>query len=373
MNKPTILFIFAGAKYDLDHEFEVFLNHLSKNFSGYVITESFAAVNKNYGDFKLVSFKHWFKFPFINFFKYIISIFVYFLKLKFDRKVNIDLVVTYDPLKTGLLGLIAAWVYNAKFSPEVNGDYTTEVNYREINNKFMQKFKRLVFLTIERFVLKRSDGIKILYKSQIDFFKTDLQGKYIRVLPAYVDLSIFKNIEEKKEILFAGFPFYLKGVDLLIDAFKRVSDKYPEWTLKILGWYPNKQELEDKIGGHEKIYHHPPVYHKDMPEHIGRCGIFVLPSRSEAMGRVLLEAMAAGKARIGSDAGGIPTIINHGEDGLLFAAGNINSLTECLDKLLSDVSLREKLGRNGRDRAMREFSNDRFFSDFKSFYMKIIQ
>lgn len=373
MNKPTILFIFAGVKYDLDHEFEVFLNRLSKDFSGYVITESFAAVNKNYGDFKLVSFKHWFKFPFINFFKYIISMFVYFFKLKFDRKVNIDLVVTYDPLKTGLLGLIAAWIYNAKFSPEVNGDYTTEVNYREINNKFMQKFKRLVFLTIERFVLKRSDGIKILYKSQIDFFKTDLQGKYIRVLPAYVDLSIFKNIEEKKEILFAGFPFYLKGVDLLIDAFKRVSDKYPEWTLKILGWYPNKQELKDKIGGHEKIYHHPPVYHKDMPEHIGRCGIFVLPSRSEAMGRVLLEAMAAGKARIGSDAGGIPTIINHGEDGLLFAAGSINGLAECLDKLLSDMSLRERLGKNGRDRAMREFSNDRFFSDFKSFYMTIIK
>jgi glycosyltransferase involved in cell wall biosynthesis len=75
--------------------------------------------------------------------------------------------------------------------------------------------------------------------------------------------------------------------------------------------------------------------------------VLVLPSRSEGMGRVLLEAMAAGVPVVGSDAGGIPHYIRHGENGLVFLSGDAAALGEALRQLLSDRQLRERLGRRG--------------------------
>jgi glycosyltransferase involved in cell wall biosynthesis len=106
--------------------------------------------------------------------------------------------------------------------------------------------------------------------------------------------------------------------------------------------------------------------HAEVVEWIGRCAVLVLPSRTEAMGRVLVEAAAAGKPRIGSRVGGIPDVIRHDEDGLLFESGNESELACALERLLSSGNLRRRLGRAAEQRALTEYSNNRFLEHTQS-------
>ena len=127
------------------------------------------------------------------------------------------------------------------------------------------------------------------------------------------------------------------------------------------------------MGRHPAIFHQPPVLPSEMPEHMGRCAIFVLPSRTEAMGRVLLEAMACAKPRIGSDLEGIPTVIADGVDGLLFRPGDADDLAAKLDRLMGDANLRKQMGVAGHLRAVAEFNADRYFRRLFDFYGRVLR
>jgi glycosyltransferase involved in cell wall biosynthesis len=291
------------------------------------------------------------------------------LRMKGER---IALVTTYDPLKTGLIGAIVARLHGAKFVPHVNGVYTSDAQWLDEKDSIENRLKRRMYPAVMRFVLKRADGIKLLFKEQLAPFQNILGSKVVRVSPSAVATRAFKNLEEKKEVLLVGCPFKLKGVDIMIDAFKRVAPGYPDWTLKILGWYPDLRPLHAAIDGHPQIHHHPPVRGSEMPEHIGSCAILVLPSRSEAMGRVLVEAMAAEKPRIGSRVDGIPTVINDGVDGYLVEPGNVADLAEKLDRLMRDPGLRRSMGLAGKARIPAEFAEEVILADLAAFYDQVL-
>jgi len=289
------------------------------------------------------------------------------------QKVKIDLVSTYDPLSTGLAGLVISCIHKAKFCPAVNGVYTSPAQWIDGRDGLEKRVKKAIYPIMMRFVLKHADGIRLLFETQIDMFKNVTQDKVIHAFPPFVPTDRFKNMREEKEVLFSGIPFKLKGVDILIKAFKKIASKYPDWKLKILGWYPNPEELDRAIEGHPQIFHHKPVPYEEMPEHIGSCGIFVLPSRTEAMGRVLIEAMAAGKPRIGSNVEGIPSVINDGVDGFLFETENADDLAEKLDMLMSNEDLRRKLGKAGETRAKQEFTKSKYFNNLINFYNEVLE
>ena len=101
---------------------------------------------------------------------------------------------------------------------------------------------------------------------------------------------------------------------------------------------------------------------------MGHCGVFVLPSRTEAMGRVLLEAMACAKPRIGSRVGGIPTLIEHDVDGLLFRSENVDELEQQLRRLMSDAALRRALGEQAQRRQQKELTADAHFARVHELY-----
>ena len=294
------------------------------------------------------------------------------IKIRKSRS-QIYLVTTYGPLKTGLIGLVVARITGAKFAPEVNGVYTSKAQWLDMPNSISNKIKKIVYPIIMRFVLKRADGVKLLFKDQIRPFNKLCSGKIVRSFHCFVPTSQFHELPENKEVLFAGFPFKRKGVDILIEAFKKIAPKYPDWKLKILGWFPDPTELNKAIGGHPQIYHHPPVHYLEMPEHIGTCAILVLPSRSEAMGRVLVEAMAAGKLRIGAAVDGIPTVINDGIDGLLFKPEDVDDLASKLDMLMGNKELRKKLGEAGAKRVKQEFTEEAFINNVINFYKEVIE
>jgi glycosyltransferase involved in cell wall biosynthesis len=103
-----------------------------------------------------------------------------------------------------------------------------------------------------------------------------------------------------------------------------------------------------------------------MPDAVIRlmaeCAVFVLPSRSEGMPRVLIEAMAAGKPIIASRVGGIPHYIEHGQTGLLFDRDDVESLTKLLRDILASTEYRRRLGQTG-SRYAREYLSDTRYAE----------
>jgi len=145
-------------------------------------------------------------------------------------------------------------------------------------------------------------------------------------------------------ILSVGHIAFRKGQHFLAEAFCRIAHKYPDWQLWMAGhnaepacWAEiedliRKNKLEDRI----KLL----GARADTAELMQKASIFVQPSIWEALGLALQEALYHGCACIGSDAGGIPELITHGETGLLVSPGDVAALSTALEQLLDDPLLR---------------------------------
>ncbi len=95
---------------------------------------------------------------------------------------------------------------------------------------------------------------------------------------------------------------------------------------------------------------------KDTPSFLSCLDLFVMPSYHEAFGMVLIEAMAMGIPVIGTKAGGVPEIIEDGQNGLLVPPREVDSLAEAMKKLLFSKILSMDLARRGREKVKERFS-----------------
>lgn len=105
----------------------------------------------------------------------------------------------------------------------------------------------------------------------------------------------------------------------------------------------------------------------DNPQELMQiCDCVVLATYQETFGLVLIEAMSAGTAVIGSDAGGVPEIIDDGESGLLFETRNSDSLCDKLAVLYHQRELRERLARAGQKKAREQFGAERHYRELEA-------
>jgi glycosyltransferase involved in cell wall biosynthesis len=168
---------------------------------------------------------------------------------------------------------------------------------------------------------------------------------------------------EEPLILAVGFPFMIKGVDILVSAFRRIASHHPTWKLVLIG-HQIPDELRARGLEHSQIHALPGMPQRELVKWVSRCSVLALASRSEAMGRVLLESAAAGKCRVAARVGGIPTVVEHGVDGLLFDKENVSELAANLERVIEDEDLRHRLGAAARERVAREFSDSAYLEQF---------
>jgi glycosyltransferase involved in cell wall biosynthesis/SAM-dependent methyltransferase len=114
-------------------------------------------------------------------------------------------------------------------------------------------------------------------------------------------------------------------------------------------------------------------YRTDVSEIMSTLDLLVLPSHSEAFGRVLVEAMAAGKPVIGTTIGGIPEIIEDGVTGLLVPPGSPDDLARAIIKILRDPDLAHRMGAAGRERVKARFSPERSMAEIQKIYEKFVE
>jgi glycosyltransferase involved in cell wall biosynthesis len=165
----------------------------------------------------------------------------------------------------------------------------------------------------------------------------------------------------------------LKGADVLIEAFQRIAHRFPSHRLKIAGFGPDCEFFERLCKGENRIELITPVPHSLALQLISACSVFVLPSRTEAMGRVLLEAMAFRKPIVASRVEGIPTYVRDGYNGILFQPGDVEDLAKKLDCVLSDAHLAATLAENGYETVHEHLSEAKYCERFNEMIEAVIR
>ncbi|MEQ9569008.1 MAG: glycosyltransferase [Longimicrobiales bacterium] len=269
-------------------------------------------------------------------------------------------IVSYDPLQSGVMGVLAKWLTGAPLICEVNGVYGEDENLVDMPDREARAAKRNRMLRVGTFVLRRADHVKLLFPEQLDGFGTSICDQRVWFFNL-INEDVFqpRGLTPEKRMVFVGYPFLRKGADHLLEAWDRLRGEFPDWSLTLVGF---RVEEDAREGQHptEGVEFFGPLPPEELAALIESSAGLVLPSRSEAMGRVLLESAHLGRPRLGSRVGGIPYYIEHGVDGLLFEPANTDSLEQALRRFMSDPGLREKLSRGARERARTSFSSQEY-------------
>jgi glycosyltransferase involved in cell wall biosynthesis len=164
---------------------------------------------------------------------------------------------------------------------------------------------------------------------------------------------------ESVVILSVGNLIPTKGHELLLRSVAAVAANHPQVQCKIIGDGPERyrlQELAPELRIEDRVHFMGRRPRSEVAEAMRECALFALPSWYEGLGCVYLEAMSAQRPTIGCRGQGIEEVIRHGENGWLTEPKDLNSLTAALKALLSDQPLREKLGRNGRQTILQDYT-----------------
>lgn len=150
-----------------------------------------------------------------------------------------------------------------------------------------------------------------------------------------------------------------KGLDVLLRAFHEVLHGRHDVSLVVIGAsrpYRNTLEkLASDLGVGHRLQLIENLPHGRVHAYLERAAIFVLPSREEPFGLVLLEAGAFRLPVIGTAVGGIPEVIIHGETGILVPADDVAALSREIGRLLDRPDERERLGRALSEHVSRKF------------------
>lgn len=166
-----------------------------------------------------------------------------------------------------------------------------------------------------------------------------------------------------------------KKLEYLTSAIRKVVKEKSNIKFVITGKGLEKKRLETLVKNLDlstNVIFTGFVAGNQLPTYYAACDIFVLHTTYEAFGIVLVEAMASGKPIVSTRVGGIPEIVENGRTGLLIPPMNSEMLAEAILKLADNEKLRKKMGRNGREKAVKKFDWNVIVEKWLSTYEKII-
>lgn len=273
-----------------------------------------------------------------------------------------DAIVAYGPYRTGIAAYILKVLTRTPLILELPGNPRKTFDF---GGGAWTRIKRLLAPRLVSFLVKRADHLWLRYPGQVPGLGEADQSR-VSIFPNFVPINTVRvGVPGEKYILFLGFPWDLKGVDLLILAWNRLWRRFPDWHVKIIGHCPDRSPYIALQGDNTAIEFGYPVPHPKAMELMERCSIFVLPSRTDAMARVLIEAMAAGKPIIASRVDGTPHYLEHGRTALLFESENVDELTAHLETFLQSPAMASGMGEAAHAYAHAELSEVRYAERFR--------
>lgn len=209
---------------------------------------------------------------------------------------------------------------------------------------------------VRNIVYRFADVVTILTQADFNYLGSKLPNKVVMPNPLSYP-CVKEKMLRRKNILAVGRldVWYVKGFDILIEAWGMIAHKYPDWTLEIAG-----KGTDESMKYLQQISHDVNVekqvvflgFHSDIDNIMRQSSIFTLTSRHEGFGMVLLEAMSQGCACISFDCGGRQReIITNRNEGIIIEKHDAQELSRWLEKMIVDDSLRNEISKGGIERA----------------------
>jgi len=169
--------------------------------------------------------------------------------------------------------------------------------------------------------------------------------------------------------------FPRKGIRFLIEAAAKLKPRYPDLKLVLAGDGFERPALERQaralgIAADTIFLGWRP--NAELPQYYRAAAVSVVPSLEEGFGIPAAEAMGCEVPVVASDAGGLPEVVEDGVTGLVVPKGDADALAAGIDRLLADEQLRVRMGRAGRERALRLFDWERTAERFEELYQEVI-
>ena len=232
---------------------------------------------------------------------------------------------------------------------------------------------------VYRYHFSKTDRLITLSK----YWKNECEkfiGNGTKVMVVYnpcPSININRKLEvdsDTKIILYAGAITPRKGYEDLIEAFAKIANKYEDWSVVFAG----NGEIDKGLGLAEKLGISRQIRFLgwccgDKKDSVFRSStLFCLPSYAEGFPMAVLDAWAYGLPVITTPVGGIPDIAKDGDNLLLFKPGDINKLALCLELLIQDESLREKLSKESMKLASTTFNINTINNQIANLYEEMI-
>jgi glycosyltransferase involved in cell wall biosynthesis len=222
---------------------------------------------------------------------------------------------------------------------------------------------RFIRYQLQRPIANGATAVAAIGSQAADVYKALFPQIRVFNIPYFCDLAQFRTAAAGRwrrrkhtvDVLFSGQLIERKGVDLLIGAFLQISDQVPELQLQLLGTGPGLDMLIEMIPFELRHRIHFLGFQQSaaLPEIFAAADIFVLPSRHDGWGVVVNEALGAGLPIVVSDRVGARELVEHGCNGFITNAGDVDGLAGVLLKLGRSADMRESFGRSSAERAAR--------------------
>lgn len=234
---------------------------------------------------------------------------------------------------------------NAAVVADVHGDFRTPTRLygsrlRSVLNPLADR--------VATAALRRADAVRT-----ISDFTTGLVRREgvepTDVFPAYVDLTVFLEdapapLPDEPRALFVGVLQRYKNIDGLAAAWRRAVELQPDARLLLVGAGRERTLVEQLVAELPRsVTWQERLPQSEIKRALDESTLLVLPSRSEGLPRIVIEAFCRGRPVVGARAGGIPDIVDDDVNGLLVDRGDTEALARAIVRVLSDRALAERL------------------------------
>lgn len=253
----------------------------------------------------------------------------------------------------------------------LEGDFSNVVRHRCADGSLSKSAVLYAEAVIQRYLGNYESVDIILAPSRFmaeSVTKTRLRQERVQVLYNGIDTeSIPASTIDSNYILYVGRLSRQKGVQTLLEAHSKMAHGM---EMVVVGTGPMEDELRARYRRARFMgFLSGNALHKIIAE----ASVVVVPSEGyENCPMSVLEAMAAAKAVVACDIGGIPELVLNGKTGLLFSPGNHEQLRQCLQEIMGNPGLRSQLGTAGRMRVEERFSVDEHNRKLMQIYKRLL-
>ncbi len=266
-----------------------------------------------------------------------------------------DVILAFFGIPAGVVAMLAKVIYKIPYVVSLRGGDVPGFRPYDFGtyHKIIAPLLRRVWKNAA-YIVANSIGLRMLAMKFEHRFS-------ISIIPNGVDVARFTSPVDRRwdppHLLFVGRLVHQKGLDLLFPALGKLTGL--PWELTVIGDGPQRgllEELAEKLSISDRVHFAGWQRGANLDCHYRVANLFILPSRHEGMPNVVLEAMASGLPVLATRIAGSEELVLPGLTGELVAPESELALCEALRPLLTDASLRQRLGFAGRQRVGNEFT-----------------